>query len=82
MSTAKRSDFSKRQPLMDYCVEINRLEESADQLGRAAVRSLFETETDAIRIVKLKEIYDFLELTADRCEDVADALQNVHVKNS
>ena len=74
--------LSKRQPLMDYCVEINRLEESADQLGRAAVRSLFETETDAIRIVKLKEIYDFLELTADRCEDVADALQNVHVKNS
>ncbi len=74
--------LSKRQPLMDYCVEINRLEESADQLGRAAVKTLFESETDAIRIVKLKELYDFLEMTADRCEDVADALQNVHVKNS
>jgi predicted phosphate transport protein (TIGR00153 family) len=74
--------LSKSQPLMDYCVEINRLEESADQLGRGAVRALFETETDAIRIVKLKEIYDYLELTADRCEDVADALQSIHVKNS
>jgi predicted phosphate transport protein (TIGR00153 family) len=74
--------LSKGQPLMDYCVEINRLEEAADQLGRTAVRILFETETDAIRIVKLKEIYDYLELTADRCEDVADALQGIHVKNS
>src|SRR5437868_3496341 len=51
--------LSKGQPLMDYCVEINRLEEAADQLGRTAVRILFETETDAIRIVKLKEIYDY-----------------------
>jgi len=76
------SALAKGQPLMDYCVEINRLEESADQLGRAAIRDLFQTETNAVRIVKLKEIYDFLELTADRCEDVADALQNIHVKNS
>jgi len=73
--------LAKSQPLMDYCVEINRLEEAADQLGRGAVRELFAQETDAVRIMKLKEIYDFLELTADRCEDVADALQNVHVKN-
>jgi predicted phosphate transport protein (TIGR00153 family) len=74
--------LAKSQPLQDYCVEINRLEEAADQMGRAAVRELFQTETNVIRITQLKEIYDFLELTADRCEDVADALQGIHVKNS
>ena len=74
--------LAKGQPLMNHCIEINRLEEAADQLGRNAVSELFEKETDPIRIMKLKEIYEFLEQTTDYCEDVADALQNVQVKNS
>lgn len=74
--------LAKGEPLMDHSIEINRLEEAADQLGRAAVRELFDHEKDPIRIIKLKEIYEFLEQTTDYCEDVADALQNVQVKNS
>ena len=70
------------QPLMNHCIEINRLEEAADQLGRNAVSDLFQNEKDPIRIMKLKEIYEFLEQTTDCCEDVADALQSVQVKNS
>ena len=68
--------------LQEECIEINRLEEAADQLGRNAVADLFQNEKDPIRIMKLKEIYEFLEQTTDYCEDVADALQNVQVKNS
>ena len=63
-------------------IEINRLEEAADQLGRAAVKDLFDKEKDPIRLIKLKEIHEFLEQTTDYCEDVADALQNVQVKNN
>jgi uncharacterized protein len=74
--------LSKNQHFIEHRIEINRLEEAADQLGRAAVRQLFEEEKDPIRIIKLKEIYEFLEQTTDYCEDVADALQNVQVKNS
>lgn len=74
--------LAKGEPLMEHSIEINRLEEAADQLGRAAVKELFEKEKDPIRIIKLKEIYEFLEQTTDRCEDVADVLQNVQVKNS
>lgn len=74
--------LAKGQPFMDHCIEINRLEEAADQLVRAAVADLFQEEKDPIRIIKLKEIYEFLEQTTDYCEDVADALQNVQVKNS
>lgn len=74
--------LAKNQPFMDHCIEINRLEEAADQLVRGAVADLFQNEKDPIRIIKLKEIYEFLEQTTDYCEDVADALQNVQVKNS
>ena len=74
--------LAKNQPFMDHCIEINRLEEAADQLVRAAVADLFQNEKDPIRIIKLKEIYEFLEQTTDYCEDVADALQNVQVKNN
>jgi uncharacterized protein Yka (UPF0111/DUF47 family) len=37
---------------------------------------------DAISLIKNKEIYEFLETATDRCEDVADVLQTVSVKNS
>ena len=74
--------LAKGKPLVEHCIEINRLEEAADQLVRAAVADLFQNEKDPIRIIKLKEIYEFLEQTTDYCEDVADALQNVQVKNS
>ena len=74
--------LAKGKPLMNHCIEVNRLEEAADQLGRSAVADLFQNEKDPIRVIKLKEIYEFLEQTTDYCEDVADALQNVKVKNS
>src|SRR3984957_18320294 len=74
--------LAQNKPFIDHSIEINRLEEAADQLGRAAVRDLFEKEKDPIRLIKLKEIHEFLEQTTDYCEDVADALQNVQVKNN
>lgn len=70
------------KPVIEHCIEINRLEDEADQIGRAAVAELLTTETDAIRVIKLKELYDLLETTCDSCEDVADVLQHVVVKNS
>lgn len=71
-----------KKPVLPYCIEVNRLEEVADQLVRSAVSELFRSESDPITLLKLKEIYEFLEQTTDNCEDVADALQNVVVKNS
>jgi len=67
---------------MEHCIEINRLENEADRIGRSAVAELFDKEKDPIRLIKLKEVYDFFEATVDSCEDVADVLQNVVVKNS
>jgi uncharacterized protein len=66
----------------EHLIEINRLEEVADQLVRSAVSDLFQNEKDPILVMKLKEVYEFLEQTTDACEDVANALQTVTVKNS
>ncbi len=74
--------LSRNAPLTEDCIEVNRLEQNADDVGRDAVSDLFSTEKDCITLIKLKEIYDFLEQTVDACEDVADSLQNVVVKNS
>ncbi|HWQ54160.1 MAG TPA: DUF47 family protein [Bryobacteraceae bacterium] len=74
--------LEKNEKLMVHCIEINRLENEADRLVRSAVADLFDKEKDPVQLIKLKEVYEFLEATTDRCEDVADVLQNVVVKNS
>lgn len=74
--------LNKDEPLLEHCIEVNRLEDYADQLVRRAVAELFQKETDPIALIKQKEIFEFLEDTTDRAEDVADVLQNVVVKNS
>ncbi len=74
--------LEKSEPVLEHCIEINRLEGVADQLVRKAVADLITKEKDTVTIIKLKEVYEFLEATTDRCEDVADALQEVVVKNS
>ncbi len=68
--------------IMEFCIEVNRLENEADRIGRSAVAELFDKEKNPITLIKLKEIYEFIEATIDSCEDVADVLQNVVVKNS
>ncbi len=68
--------------VQEECIEINRLENAADELLRRLVTNLFESGMDAISVIKNKEIYEFLETATDRCEDVADVLQTVSVKNS
>jgi uncharacterized protein len=80
--TAAFVALEKGGPIMEHCIEINRLENEADLIGRSAVVDLFDNEKDPILLIKLKEVYEFFEATIDSCEDVADVLQNVVVKNS
>jgi uncharacterized protein Yka (UPF0111/DUF47 family) len=74
--------LAKDQPVISHCVRINRLEEEVDELTRAALSELFDEEKDAIRLIKLKEVYESIEQTADDASNVSDALQEVSVKNS
>ena len=72
----------KNGDIMTHCVEINRLENEADVLSRAAIGQLFDQEKDPITLIKTKELIEFLESATDRAEDVANVLETVVLKNS
>jgi uncharacterized protein Yka (UPF0111/DUF47 family) len=59
------------------CVEINRLENEADHILRAAVAKLFRDENDIKNLIKLKEVYEILETVTDLCEDVANIIDGI-----
>ena len=66
----------------DHLIEINQLENEADRVNRQALADLFENMKDAIELIKLKEIYEILESATDLCEDAANVIESVVVKNS
>ncbi|HEX7598658.1 MAG TPA: DUF47 family protein [Polyangia bacterium] len=68
--------------ILEKCVEINRLENEADEQLRAAIAKLFKETTDPILVIKWKEIYELLETATDRCEDVANIIEGVVLENS
>ncbi|MDO8472433.1 MAG: DUF47 domain-containing protein [Dehalococcoidia bacterium] len=72
---------SNLNELLTHCVELNRLENQADRVYRAALGELFSGDTkDVITIMKWREIYEHLESATDRCEDVANVLEGVALK--
>jgi uncharacterized protein Yka (UPF0111/DUF47 family) len=68
--------------ILETCVEINRLENMADRVYRAAIGELFDDTGDIAKIIKWREIYEHMESATDRCEDVADVLEGVALKNA
>jgi predicted phosphate transport protein (TIGR00153 family) len=67
---------SKRQ-----LIELRELEDEGDRLNREAVSELFRTSDDAIAIIRWKDIHEQLEEAVDACENAADVLEAILVKN-
>lgn len=63
------------------CIEVNRLENVADDIYKISVADLFKRK-DAIEIMKLKEVYERIEFATDECEDAANVISDIVVKNS
>lgn len=63
------------------CIEVDRLENLADELLNDSVAKLFKTG-DQILIMKLKEIYEFFEKVTDSCEDVCDTIRDIVIKHT
>ena len=74
-------NFKKKNEILNHCIEINRLENTGDDITHVAVAELFR-KYQAVDIIKLKEIYEYLEEATDKCEDVADVIKDVFMKNS
>ncbi len=66
--------------ILPRCVEINRLENVADELYRSAVSELFDETTDMAQVIKWREIYEHMESATDRCEDVSNVIEGVALK--
>ena len=68
--------------VIDACVEINRLENEGDAMRDMVLAELFEKEKDPIMVIKLKEIYQDAETLLDICEDVANVVESIMVKQA
>jgi len=69
--------------ILKQCVEINTLENEADDVHHAALAELFEVcRTDACEVIKWRELYSHLENATDRGEDVADVLEGIVLKHA
>jgi len=75
-------NFKRSKILHTEIVELNRLEEVADELYVNNVRKLYRDGSDVVTIFTWKEIYDSLEKCCDACEDVANDIELVVMKNS
>jgi uncharacterized protein len=68
--------------VMEHCIEINRLEEESDHIYHEALAKLFQEEKDPIELIKRKELFECLETALDECEDVANVIESIVVKNA
>src|SRR5438477_2924128 len=74
--------LKKGDDVMRFCVEAKKLEEEGDAIYHEALGRMFETERDALEVIKWKEIYDNLERTLDESEDVANDLESITIKHA
>lgn len=65
-----------------HFIEIHRLENEGDVLYREAVAHLFESATDPVYVIKWKELYEVLEKAIDKCEDAANVIEAIALKNA
>lgn len=75
-------NFKKTNGLHEKLVEIHRLENIGDDNNHAAVAELYNNPNDPIFVMKWKEIYDLTERAIDGCEDIANIIEGIVLKNS
>jgi uncharacterized protein Yka (UPF0111/DUF47 family) len=74
-------DMKKFEDIKAHCDRIRKFESDGDKLFKSAIKNLFH-ETDAILIIKWKEIFDRIEKSTDRCQDVANIIEEVIIENA
>ena len=75
-------NIKKTKEIQDYVVEVNKLEEQADRLYESAIKELYRSPNNPIQIIKWTNIYQAIEDCFDACENVADSIEEVLMKNS
>ena len=75
------SSMDNGPAILKICQEIDALETDADRVTQAAISKLFRQEQDVRQLMKLKAVYELLELTTDKCQDVALVIEGVVLEN-
>lgn len=68
--------------MRDHAVRIKEYERVCDEIFRRSIKQLFLTEVNPIRIIQLKDLYEQLEDVADYCEDVANTINTIIMRNA
>ena len=74
--------IKKPKVVIERGQEIKALEEEGDAIYHEAVGRLFDGGEDPIEVMRWKELYDTMERTLDQCEDVANVLESIALKNA
>jgi hypothetical protein len=74
--------LKKGDDVLKYCIEAKKLEEEGDAIYHDMLGELFDKESNALEVMKWKEIYDHLEHTLDQAEDVANVLESITIKHA
>lgn len=75
-------DMKNPGRIREACVKINSIENHADDIFDIEIAKLFEEETNAVEIIKMKDVLQSLETATDKCEDAANVLESIIVKNA
>lgn len=65
-----------------HLLEIQRLENDADEAYYKGTAELFKNTKDPIDLIKLKELYEILENATDRCESVGNIIESIVLKHN
>ena len=72
----------RREQILEHCIEVNRLENAGDRLLRDSLGALFDGNPDALAVIKWRDLYTLLESATDKCEDVANVIEGIVLKNA
>lgn len=64
----------------EFVVQINSMENQADEVFDKAIQRLFATEKDPIQLIRMRDTYAVLELATDKCEDVSNVMESIMLK--
>jgi predicted phosphate transport protein (TIGR00153 family) len=76
------SMLAKPNGINPRLVELHRLENEGDEIYHKAIAELFHNATDPLNVIRWKDIYEKLEATVDRCENVANIIESVIIKHT
>ncbi len=75
-------NMKKLKNMNESYIKIHSLENESDQIYHDALSALFRNSKEAVEIIKYKDIYELMEDTADKCEDVVYMIERIVVKHA